>query len=129
MRGAKAKEKRKEEKAQAEATTTKTLNVLERLLLRNIIPQMETWNFARMKEARELIESFFTDEEEKALQIKAEGQSVTWRNTDDEGSPIPQERDFEISENLVGKIATFLKRLDEQEKLNFGHYSLCDKFW
>ena len=56
------------------------LTVFERLLLRNIVPQIQGWNYAHMKEARELIEGLFTEQEEIDLQIHNEndGKSVKW---------------------------------------------------
>ncbi len=60
------------------------LTVFERLLLRNIVPQIQGWNFGHMKEARHLLEDMFTPEEEEKLQIKTgeDGKSVIWRVRD-----------------------------------------------
>jgi hypothetical protein len=104
------------------------LTVFERLLLRNIVPQIQGWNYAHMKEARELIEGLFTEEEESDLDFKQQGAQVKWKTTRDDGTPIPQERDIEISDGLKTKICRFLKQLDGQEKLNFEHYTLYEKF-
>lgn len=104
------------------------LTVFERLLLRNILPQIQGWNFGHMKEARELNESLFTPEEEKALDIHVDGAVVKWRTTDDEGKPIPQEKEMALSDGLKSKIAKFLVELDKQERLSFEQYSLYEKF-
>jgi len=104
--------------------------VFERLLIRNIVPQIQGWNFGSMKTARELLENLFDEEEEKRLQIKIaeDGKGVTWRTKDDDGNDIPQEKEIEITEGLSEKIAKFLKRLDRDEQLGFEHYSVYEKF-
>lgn len=104
------------------------LTVYERLLLRNIIPQIQGWNFAYMKEARELMEGLFTPEEEDSLKITLDGEAVKWRTLDDDGNSIPQEKEIIISKGLQSKIADFLKRLDSQEKLSLNQYSIYVKF-
>ena len=104
------------------------LNVFERLLLRNIVPQIQGWNYAHMKEARELIEGLFTEEEETDLQFEQEGTQVKWKVAKEDGTPIPQERDIPVSDGLKSKIGKFLKQLDKEEKLGFEHYTLAEKF-
>ena len=104
------------------------LNVFERLLLRNIVPQIQGWNYAHMKEARELIEGLFTEQEEIDLQFEQEGTQVKWKIKREDDSDIPQERDIPISDGLIKKIGKFLKQLDREERLGFEHYTLCDKF-
>ena len=104
------------------------LNVFERLLLRNIIPQIQGWNYAHMKEARELMEGLFTEEEETDLQIEQEGNQVKWKTEKEDGTPIPQEREILISDGLKVKVGKFLGQLDQQEKLGFEHMTLYDKF-
>ena len=104
------------------------LNVFERLLLRNIVPQIQGWNYAHMKEARELIEGLFSEEEETDLQFEQEGTQVKWKIKREDGSDIPQERDIKISDGLKAKIGKFLKQLDREEKLGFEHMTLYDKF-
>ena len=105
------------------------LNVFERLLLRNIVPQIQGWNYAHMKEARELIEGCFTEQEESDLQFSQEGTQVKWKIKREDGSDIPQERDIPISDGLKVKIGKFLRQLDKEERLGFEHMSLCDKMW
>jgi len=104
------------------------LNVFERLLLRNIVPQIQGWNYAHMKEARELIEGLFTEQEENDLQFEQEGTQVKWKIAKENGEAIPQERDIPVSDGLVKKIGKFLKQLDKEERLGFEHMTLCDKF-
>ena len=104
------------------------LNVFERLLLRNIVPQIQGWNYGHMKEARELIEGLFSEQEETDLQFEQVETQVKWKVKREDGSDIPQERDIPVSEGLKGKIGKFLKQLDKEEKLGFEHMSLCEKF-
>ncbi len=104
------------------------LSVFERLLLRNIVPQIQGWNYAYMKEARELIEGLFTEQEEKDLDFQQEGVQVKWRTKREDGTPILQERDIPISDGLKAKITKFMKQLDKDEKLNLEHYTLFNKF-
>lgn len=103
------------------------LNVFERLLIRNIIPQMEGWNYAHLKEARELLESLFTPTEEIDLQFEQEGTQVKWKVKREDGTDIPQERDIPVPDGIKGKIGKFLKRLDKEERLGFEHMTLVEK--
>jgi len=104
------------------------LNVFERLLLRNIVPQIQGWNYAHMKEARELIEGLFSEQEETDLQFEQDGTQVKWKVKREDGTDIPQVRDIPVSDGLKGKIGKFLKQLDREEKLGFEHMTLCSKF-
>ena len=104
------------------------LNVFERLLIRNIVPQIQGWNYAHMKEARELIECLFTEQEETDLQFEQEGTQVKWKVQKEDGTPIEQERDIPVSDGLVKKIGKFLKQLDKEERLGFEHMTLMEKF-
>jgi len=104
------------------------LSVFERLLLRNIVPQIQGWNYANMKDARELMEGLFTEEEETDLQFEQEDTQVKWKVAKEDGTPIPQERDIPVSEGLKKKIGKFLTQLDKEEKLEFQHMTLCSKF-
>jgi hypothetical protein len=106
------------------------LTVFERLLIRNIVPQIQGWNFGHMKEARKLVEDLFTPEEEEKLQIKLgeDGKQITWKTQDEEGNEIPQVKDIEISEGLTKKIKKLLEQLDKENRLEMVHYTLCDKF-
>ena len=122
-----SEKKAKEERRKAR---TKTLNVFERLLLRNIIPEISSWNFDSMKEAREFMENLFDEDEGAKLQItpNQDGRSISWKVQEDDGTPIPQEKEMRLSEGLCDKIAKFLKQLNDREQLEFKHYSLYEKF-
>jgi len=104
------------------------LNVFERLLLRNIVPQIQGWNYAHMKEARELMEGLFTEQEETDLQFEQEGTNVKWKIKKEDGTDVPQERDIPVSDGLKAKIGKFLKQLDKEEKLEMQHFTLYEKF-
>jgi hypothetical protein len=104
------------------------LNVFERLLIRNIVPQINGWNYAHMKEARELIEGLFTEQEETDLQFEQDGTQVKWKVQKEDGTPIEQERDIEVSDGLKAKLGKFLKQLDKEERLEFSHMTLYGKF-
>ena len=91
------------------------------------MPQIQGWNYAHMKEARELIEGCFTEQEETDLQFEQEGIQVKWKIKREDNSDIPQERDIPISEGLKAKIGKFLKQLDREEKLGMEHYTLYGK--
>ena len=106
------------------------LNVFERLLIRNTVPQIQGWNYGHMKEARELMEGLFTEQEEADLQFEQEGTQVKWKIKRDDSSDIPQERDIPISDGLKAKIGKFLKQLNDADppKLGFEHMTLYEKF-
>ena len=104
------------------------LSVFERLLLRNIVPQIQGWNYANMKDARELLEGLFTEQEETDLEFEQVEMQVKWKVAKEDGTPIPQERDIPVSEGLKKKIGKFLTQLDKEEKLEMQHFSLCEKF-
>ena len=103
------------------------LNVFERLLLRNIVPQIQGWNYAHMKEARELLEGLFTEQEETDLAFEQVETQVKWKVKKEDGSDIPQERDIPVSDGLKAKIGKFLKQLDKEEKLEMQHFTLYEK--
>ena len=104
------------------------MTVFERLLIRNIVPQIQGWNYAHMKEARELIEGLFTEQEESDLQFEQDGAQVKWKIQRENGTLIEQERDIPISDGLKTKIGKFLKQLDKEERLSFEHWTLVGKF-
>uniref|UniRef100_A0A6M3KCW1 Uncharacterized protein n=1 Tax=viral metagenome TaxID=1070528 RepID=A0A6M3KCW1_9ZZZZ len=104
------------------------LNVFERLLLRNIVPQIQGWNYANMKDARELLEGLFTEQEETDLEFEQVETQVKWKVAKEDGTPILQERDIPVSDGLKKKIGKFLTQLDKEEKLGFEHMTLCSKF-
>ena len=104
------------------------LTVFERLLLRNIVPQIQGWNYANMKDARELLEGLFTEQEETDLQFEQDGTQVKWKVQKEDGTPIEQERGIPVSDGLKKKIGKFLSQLDKEERLEFSHMSLYGKF-
>ena len=104
------------------------LSVFERLLLRNIVPQIQGWNYAHMKQARELIEGLFSEEEENDLQFEQEGTQVKWKVQREDGTPITQVSEIPVSDGLKAKIGKFLKQLDKEERLGFEHVTLYQKF-
>lgn len=104
------------------------LNIVERLLLRTIVPQIQGWNYGHMKEARELMEGLFTPQEEADLQFEQVETQVKWKIKKEDGSDIPQERDIPISDGLKAKVGKFLKQLDREEKLGFEHFMVYEKF-
>jgi len=53
---------------------------------------------------------------------------MTWRVVDDDGNPIPQEAEIEITEMGMELIKEELKKLDKQSKLKEEHFSLYEKF-
>ncbi len=61
------------------------LTVFERLLLRNIVPQIQGVSFGIQENARILLETMFTEDEAEKLQIKIneDGKGVTWKVKDD----------------------------------------------
>ena len=105
------------------------LNVFERVLLRNIMSQVQG-NFGHIKEAREVTESLFTPEEEETLGIRVveDGRRIEWKTETPDGHPIPQEKDVKISDGLKAKVARVLQLLDAEEQLKLEHYSLYEKF-
>jgi len=104
------------------------LTVYERLILRNIVPQIQGWNYANMKDARELLEGLFTEQEETDLEFEQVETQVKWKIQKEDGTPIEQERDIPVSDGLKKKIGKFLTQLDKEEKLEFSHMTLCSKF-
>ena len=105
------------------------LDVFERLLLRQVMPQIQG-NFGHIKEAREVLENLFSPAEEEALQIHVveDGRRVEWKTQDEAGHPIPQEKEVAFSDGLHKKIARVLQIMDAQEELKVEHYALYEKF-
>ena len=109
------------------------LTVFERLLLRNIIPQMQGWNYGSMKQAREVMESCFTEEEEATLNIHQETEKegkvrTIWAVRDAAGNDIPQEKKLTLSDGLYTKIVRFLENLNAREQLDWQQMTLYEKF-
>ena len=104
------------------------LSVFERLLLRNIVPQIQGWNFGSQESARILLETMFTEQEEEELQFEQKGIRVEWKVAKEDGTPISQEKDCQVSKGLKVKVGKFLVDLQKEEKLGFEHNSLFKKF-
>ena len=106
------------------------LNVFERLLVRNILPQVQGMGFGIMESSRILLETMFTEKEAEDLQIKVgeDGKSVTWKTKDEDGNDIPQVKDCQVSKGVKRVMAEHLIKLNDDGKLAFEHVSLFKKF-
>ncbi len=108
------------------------LNVFERLLLRNIVPQIQGVSFGIQENARILLETMFTEDEAEKLQIKIgeDGKGVTWKIKDAEGNDVPQVKDCQVSKGVKRVVAEELIRLSESKppKLSWEHNTLFKKF-
>jgi len=101
------------------------LSVRERLLVLNIFPQAT--NFATLKIIREAeVELGFSEKEMKNLDMKADGNQITWNNEKDKEIG---EKEIKIGDNLREIIKKSLKELDANEKLTREHFSLYEKFF
>lgn len=97
------------------------LNLLERIVLLNILPQES--NFATLKIVNDLKNSLaFTESEFKEYNIKQESDKVTW---DLAGN---NEKEIVIGEKATDIIIEQLKRLNDQNKLTMNLYSVYSKF-
>lgn len=97
------------------------LNVRERILLLNILPQ-ET-NFVTLRIIRNLKENLsFKENELKEYEIKIEGEKVFWNLEKD------NEAEIEIGEKATDIIVEALKKLDKENKLTMDFVSLYEKF-
>ena len=102
------------------------LNVQERLMLLNILPKES--DFITLKLVTKLQgELSFSEEEIKKLNFKSDvtkdGQPLkTW--------DIKQEViiEIEIGEKMTEIISEQLKKLNDEKKLGFNHFSLNEKF-
>ena len=110
------------------------LTVFERAVLVNVLPK--EGNFKTLKTVRKLREDLSLTEEEGELYKVAflpgdkdspEGK-MTWKTVDDDGTPIPQEKEIEVSKLGSELIQGILEKLNEQGKLTMEHYSLYEKF-
>ncbi len=106
------------------------LNVFERLLLRNIVPQIQGVSFGIQENARILLETMFTEDEAEKLQIKIneDGKGVTWKVKDDEGNDISQVKECQVSKGVKRMLGEFLVKLSESDKLSWEHNTLFKKF-
>lgn len=100
--------------------STIKLNVVERMLLSSILPAKGT--FQTLKLLRVLKEALsFTEEENKELQFKQEGDKIHWQENH-------KEWDFEIGDTMNEIIVKTLKEMDEKEELTDDFYTLYEKF-
>lgn len=97
------------------------LSVADRLLLLNILPKEGSLTTIKlMRELRE--ELSFSEEENKKLGFKQEGDMVLWNFEAD------LEKEIKISDILKDVIKKTLKELDKSEKLTEAHLGLWDMF-
>lgn len=97
------------------------LSVQERLVLLGIIPS--EGNFATLKILRDLQEKLsFTEEEHKSYKFVQDEMRVSW------DIKVEQSKDIEIGEKASDIIVEALKKLDDEKKLKFDHFTLFEKF-
>jgi hypothetical protein len=97
------------------------LNVLERVLLLNMLPQKGNLVTCRATmNTGKLIA--ITPEEEKAFELKKEAGMTTWNEAGRE------EKEFELPPSSVKAIRDRLNELDAEENLPANAVSLCEKF-
>lgn len=106
------------------------LNVFERLMVRNVLPQIQGMSFGIQENARVLLESLFTEEEAEqlAITVNKDGKGVTWKIKDDEGNDIPQVKDCPVSKGVRGLMGKHLVELSDGGKLTWEHNDLFKKF-
>lgn len=93
----------------------------ERLLILGLLPQQST--FTNMKLIRALREKVLPEEgEAEELEAKAQGERLVWNAAKD------VEREYDLTIFQAALVATQLKKLDEEERLEIAHLSLWDKF-
>jgi len=104
------------------------LNVNERLIILNILPQ--EGNILTLRILRKLKENLsFTEEEHKVLNFKTiQDKFMQWSTVTPDGTSIPQEKEIDIGEKASDLIKEALKKLDDDKKLTEGHMSVYDKF-
>ena len=97
------------------------LNVLERVLLSNMLPQKGNLVTCRatMNTGKIIV---ITPDEEKAFELKKDAGMTTWNDAGKE------EKEFEIPPSSVKAIRDRLNELDAQEQLPANAVSLCEKF-
>ena len=132
------------------------LDVLERLTLSNVLPKEGTFlNLRLLRVVKE--ELSFTEEENRALQFRQDGQMLMWNSVcltnkatgeivkapnevlvqmaqkdpagaDFQMAPACPPKEFVFGEVVEGLIVKALKDLDKAEKITAEHYSLYEKF-
>ncbi len=97
------------------------MTVLERLMIQNLLPKEA--NFLTLKLMRTFREDLSFDEEElKKLNLRQDGEQVKWN----EG--IDLVKDVKVGETMQNILVEIMKKLDEDKKLTFEHFSLYEKF-
>jgi hypothetical protein len=101
------------------------LSIKDRLLLLNILPKES--NFITLRLVNDLMNSLsFTEDEiaEALIQEVIENgvKTVRWDREKD------IKKEFEFGEQTKKIIIDQLKELDEQKKITFDHFELCEKF-
>lgn len=103
------------------------LTVFERAVLLNVLPK--EGNFKTLRTVKKLRENLsLSDEEIDKWQPSVEDGNVWWKVQDDEGNPIPQQAEVEITEHGKEVVREILQKLDKDKKLKMEHYSLYEKF-
>jgi adenylate cyclase class IV len=97
------------------------LNVLERVLLLNMLPQRGNLaNIRAISNTAKII--MITPEEEKEFDIQKGPQMTTWNESGKE------EKEFEIPASSIKTIRLILHKLDTEEALPVNAGSLVEKF-
>ena len=104
------------------------LTVFERANLLGLLPGEGNIKTLRtVTKAREVLS--LSDEENKRWQPSVDEKGLMmWKVVADDGTPIPQEAEVEISELAFELIREKLIEADKKEKLKIEHYSLYEKF-
>jgi len=97
------------------------LQIGERLGLLDILPR--EGDYTTLKIIRELRESLsFSEEEIKTYKFRTEGTRFLWDNDKGEVKDVP------LGEVVTDIIKKALKKLNDEKKLQDGHFSLYEKF-
>ncbi len=97
------------------------LNVLERVLLMNMLPQKGNLVTCRASSNTAKI-IVITPEEEKEFEFTKEGGMTKWNEAGKE------EKEFELPPSSIKVIRDHLYKLDAEETLPMNAVTLCEKF-
>ena len=99
----------------------KKLNVGERLIILQILPKEA--NFITLRLIRDLSGKVGLSADEFIdFDMKQEGDKISWNN---KGS---EEKSIDFREKEIDIIENELKKLDRENKLEFKHFSIFEKF-
>lgn len=99
------------------------LTVFERIVLLGILP--EQGSFLTLRIVRQLREGLsFTETELKALDLKQNGEQVTWNPT----AADPEGTEVIIGEKATDIVVEALRKLDGEGRLTEQHFTLYEKF-